>query len=164
MSALFVFRLSASTPLLLFPLCPQSVFGLFTHPLPLQHYPTLFSQLLFLLSTLYSLRVYISFTGKSSRLRPGQYLCCGECCPLFPAFYHLNISPKQLIYFLTAVFFFLLLSLLSPPLRCPELATSRLGIKRNGRSESTVEEKKTSEGLKMEPARANWTVISTAWM
>lgn len=64
------------------------------------------------LCTLYSLRVYISFTGKPSHFTPRQYLCCGKGCPLFPAFYHLNISPKQLIYFLRLAFFsfFVLLS------------------------------------------------------
>ena len=45
------------------------------------------------LSTLYSLRVYISFTGESLRLSRCPYFCCGWCRPLFPAFYHLNISP-----------------------------------------------------------------------
>lgn len=110
---------------------------LFTHPLSLQHYPALIFPASLFHSTLYSLHVYISFTGKSSQLSLCQCLCSGECCPLFPAFY-LNISLNQLIHFPISAFFSVL-SLFSP-LLCPELATSRLRIKRNGRSESAVEE------------------------
>lgn len=97
-------------------------------------------------STLYSLHVWISFPGKSLQLSPCQYLCYGECCPLFPAFYHPNISPKQLIYF--PIFFFSC-PLPCPTIPCPELATSRLRIKRNGRLGSTAEEEtigKTQNG------------------
>lgn len=98
------------------------------------------------LSTLYSLRVYISFTGKPSQFTPRQCLCCGECCPLFPAFYHLNISLKQFIYFLRfAVCFSFLFSSYLSSLCCPELATPGLRIKRNGWSGSSVEDETTGK-------------------
>lgn len=67
-------------------------------------YLSIFTAFLFFFFTLYSLHVYISFTGKSLRPSPCQYLCCGECCPLFPPFYPLNISPNQLIYFPISIF------------------------------------------------------------
>lgn len=103
-SALFV-PLSKCT-LLLF--LPQSVVGVFTHPLSTLSHSIFTASPSF--STLYSLHVYISLTGKSWRLSPCQYLCFGECCPLSPAFYHLNISSDQLIYFPTLVFSFSLSS------------------------------------------------------
>lgn len=118
-------------------MCDWSIYSsAFTPTLP----HSIFTASLFL-STLYSLHVYISFTGKSSQLAPCQCLCFGECCPLFPAFYHLNFPSNQLIYFLISVFlFFFSFCPCPPPLFCPELAASRLRIKRNGRSESAVEE------------------------
>ncbi len=110
----------------------------FSHPLPLQHYPSLFSQLLFS-SPLYIPSMFTLVSLASPCGSVAANICFAvNAAPPFPAFYHLNISRKKLIYFLTSVLFFLLSSV--SPLMRPELATSRLRIKRNGRSESSVAE------------------------
>lgn len=74
-------------------------------------------------SPLYIPHVFtLAFSGKPLWRAHCQYLCCGEhslhfFCPAHPppAFYHLNISPKQLIYSpgcVPSLFLFPLISLL----------------------------------------------------
>lgn len=90
----------------------------------------------------------LAFSGKPSRRAPRQYLCCGERSLHFfpayppPAFYHLNISPKQLIYspgVVPSLFLF-------PLLHRPKLATPRLRIK----AEDQETQRRTRKRLKME--------------
>lgn len=127
------FLLPTSTPLLrLFPPCPLLAVGLFTHLLSLQHYPTLFSSPLYIPSMF----TLVSLAGPCSAV-PANICVVVNAAPYFQHFIILISLPNTSFIFLCPFVF--LLSIFSP-LLCPELATSRLRMKRNGRPESTEEE------------------------
>lgn len=128
-------------PLLPFPL--DHGWSIYSSVFLLQYHPFIFTDPLSS-SALYSLHVCVSFTGKSLQLSACQYFSCGECCPLFLVIYHLYIFIKQLIYLTLAFFSPSSYSIPSLPSPLPELVTSRLRFKRNGRS---GREREREEGI-----------------
>lgn len=105
-------QLRSTSPALVFVSAPLASVPLLLRPFRIcstcfrfRTVPLCFYSALHLLATLYSPRVYISCLWQAPVASHCQYLCCGEHGLHFffpahpsPAFYHLNISPKQLIY------------------------------------------------------------------
>lgn len=97
------------------PPCPQSVIGLFTHPLSLQHCPTLFSQLLFS-SPLYipSMFTLVSLASPRSSL-PANVCVLVNAAPYFQHFIILiSLQTSSFISLYPFFSFFFLFVLVHP--------------------------------------------------
>lgn len=118
LSAPFVsFPLNLHRFFFFFPPCPQSVIGLFTHPLSRQHCPTLFSQLLFS-SPLYipSMFTLVSLASPRSSL-PANVRVLVNAAPYFQHFIILiSLQTSSFISLYPFFFFFFFLSLSTPTL------------------------------------------------